>query len=193
MFILGALMSGTVIYANGTSNLPGGIPGKTTKVSFPAVKDGARLFIKDSNDITLYSEEISHAGEYAKRFDFSNLPEGNYYFEVDMKDSIRIYPFSVSDAQVEMMEQARYSIAKPEIEMRGDKLFLTRDAAGKQAVKVDLFYEGRELAYSEQMTPEGDLKRVYDFSTSKRGDYLVVIETGDRVFRENVRVKGTYW
>lgn len=193
MFILGALMTGTVIYANGTSNLPGGIPGKTARITFNSVNTGAKLSIKDSNDVTLYSEEVRQEGDYAKKYDFSNLPEGTYYFEMETRDSIKIYPFSVSDAKVQMMEQERFVITKPEIQLIGDKLFLTKNVSEKQPVKVDFYYEGRELAYSEQMTPEGELNRVYDFSTSKRGDYYVVIETGDRVFRENVRIQGTYW
>lgn len=193
MFILGALMTGTVIYANGTSKLPGEIPGKTTRVTFNSVHNGARLFIKDSNERTLYTEEIRQEGDYAKKFDFSNLPSANYYFEMDTKDSIMIYPFVVSGSQVIMLESERYSIAKPEFQLKGDRLFLSKDASDQQSVKIDFYYEGRELAYSEKMTTDGDLNRIYDFSTSKRGDYYIVVKSGDMIFRESVSIDGASW
>ena len=193
MFILGALMTGTVIYANGTSNQPGGIPGKTARITFSSVSDGATLTIKDSNDRTIYEEQVKQEGAYAKNFDFSNLPDAAYYFEMDTKDSIRIYPFVVSGKQVKMLDGERYSIAKPELHVEGDKLFLTKGVSDQQPVKVDFYYEGRELAYSEQLIVGGELNRIYDFSTSKRGDYFVVIQSGDRTFRESIRINGTYW
>ena len=193
LFILGALMTGNTIYANGTSTSPSEIPGKTTRVTFANVDNGAELFIKDSNERTIYSEKITHAGLYAKSFDFSNLPPATYYFEVNSEDSIRIYPFKVSDAQVIMMDGERYSIAKPKIVLSGNKMYLTKDVAGQQSVMIDLFYEGHTLAYTEFLNIENELKRVYDFSTSKRGAYYVVIHTDDRTFRERVNITGTYW
>ncbi len=193
LFILGALMTGNTIYANVTSTPPTEIPGKTTKVTFANVDDGAELYIKDSNERTIYSEKITREGLYAKAFDFSNLPPATYYFEVNSEDSIRIYPFTVSAEQVNMMDGERYSIAKPKIVMKGDRMYLTKDVAGQQSVMIDLFYEGHTLAYTEFLNIENELKRVYDFSTSKRGAYYVVIRTDDRTFREKVNISGTYW
>lgn len=193
MFILGALISGTVIYANGTSELPGEIPGKTARITFEGVISGAKLFIKDSNKRTIYTEEIRQDGVYAKQFDFSNLPSSTYYFEMDTRDSIKIYPFVVSGSQVNMLESERYGIAKPEFELNGNRLFISKDVSDPQSIKIDFYYEGRELVYSEQMKTNGNLNRIYDFSTSKRGDYYIVVESGDRTFRESVSIDGTYW
>lgn len=193
LFILGALMTGNTIYANGTSTSPSEIPGKTTRVTFANVDQGAKLYIRDSKERTIYSEKINREGLYAKAFDFSNLPPATYYFELNSEDSIRIYPFTVSAEQVNMMDGERYSIAKPEIVLRGDTMFLTKDVEGQQSVIVDLYYEGHALAYTEHLTVEDELKRAYDFSTSKRGEYHVVIHAGDRTFREKVNITGTYW
>lgn len=56
---------------------------KTTMLTLLEVKEGSSLLIKDKSGVVLYRERIKRSGIYTKGFDFSSLPEGNYFFELD--------------------------------------------------------------------------------------------------------------
>ncbi|NNK83514.1 MAG: hypothetical protein HKO92_10365 [Flavobacteriaceae bacterium] len=65
---------------------------KTTMLTLLEVKEGSSLLIKDKSGVVLYREKIKSSGIYTKGFDFTSLPEGNYFFELDKDFEI---PFKV--------------------------------------------------------------------------------------------------
>lgn len=190
--ILGALITGTTIYANGITNLPSEKPDKVTRLTFENVDKGARLFVKDSDGQILFKEKISAEGTYTKAYDLSEFPEGEYYFEIDKKGFITIYPFSVEKNSVEMLSSEKLTIAKPMVRVNNDRVYLSRVGSNSQSMNIEIYYEGKELAYSEELTRDGEIERIYDFSTSESGSYLFSIDVDDRTFNEMVHVNGIY-
>ncbi len=186
--VLGALISSSLTDAYGNTNLPSEKPSKITKVTFDEVNLGDRLYIKDSYGQTLYSEKIKTDGSYTKRFDLSKLSEDEYYFELDKADALTILPFNVGREIISLKKESKTDIAKPQLEMQKHKVKLTRDVEGAQSLTIKVYYEGRDLAYSEDIDKVGKLVREYDFSTSLPGEYLFYINYEDRVFTKYVYV-----
>ena len=51
---------------------------------FNNVKQGHQLTIKDVFGVVLYKEMIKVSGKYSKPFDLISLPNGNYFFELNL-------------------------------------------------------------------------------------------------------------
>lgn len=192
ILVLGALISGTTIYANGITTMPSEKPGKVTRVTFENVNKGARLLLKDSNGQILYSERISKEGSYTKNYDLSEFPVGDYSFEIDKKGFISIYPISVQKESVEMLSAQNLRIAKPSVSVNDNRAYLTRLGTESQTIDVSIYFEGQDLAFSEEITREGEVERIYDFSTSESGSYLFSIDADNRTFNETVYINGVY-
>ncbi|UCE92977.1 MAG: hypothetical protein JSV73_09150, partial [Flavobacteriaceae bacterium] len=74
---------------------------KLTNVYFKNVEPGSQLIIKDLKGLILYKEAIENYGAYSKGFDLTNLPDGDYYFELDSDLKLVVIPFKVEKNDVE--------------------------------------------------------------------------------------------
>ena len=185
--LLGALLSGS-LYAEGNKSLPEEKSNKIARVAFENVHAGDRLYIKDADGKTLYSEKIKSDGTYSKRFDLSAFPEDQYRFEVDKKGGTTLLPFEVEGENVELKNDLRHDIAKPTLVTHKDQVILTRASEGTQNMKIDIYHKGRNV-YTEEVSKTGGLARQYDFSTSVMGEYLFKITYDDRIFTKYVDIR----
>lgn len=188
LLILGALISGNKIYANGNTENPIERPAKNMQVSFENVNIGAELSVKDSNGQILFSESIQSDGTYDRKFDFSSLPPNDYHFEVDKRGFISIYPFTVNEENVVLHKDQKTAIVKPSLHLDKDLVKLMRNYDKKQSLKVEIYYEGQELVFKETITEDGMIGRIYDFSSSTSGEYLFLVDYEDRTFSEYVSI-----
>ena len=159
-----------------------------TTVSFENVKEGSLLIIKDIDGITLYSEQIEKTGTYTKRFDLTNLPDAKYYFELDTQEEIAIFPFYIEANIAEFVKEEAYTIVKPEVVAKDDFVYISNNSLEYQSLKIDVFYEGYDLAYSEKIKDVASLNRIYDFSNSKKGNYDIVFSFQGRSFSNSINI-----
>jgi hypothetical protein len=189
LMIMGTLMSVNYIYASGsTSRKPTSVE-KSTRVTFENTNIGAMLYIKDSEEHTLYSEEIKTEGSLTRGFDLSSLPVNEYYFEIDKENLITRIPFSVDEESVSLHHDLEENIVKPEIKLDGDRVVLSRDVANAQSLKVSIYYEDKGLIFSEKIDRDGKINRRYDLSSSASGSYLFNVEYDNRTYHEYVDFK----
>ncbi|MGW8317028.1 MAG: hypothetical protein ACWGNV_15635 [Bacteroidales bacterium] len=186
--VMGALLSGKYTNAYGSTTPPADNPTKSTVVSFTEVNAGDRLYIKDTYGNAFYSEKIENDGVYTKKFNLSELPEDKYYFEVDKGHEITVLPFNIDKENITLESGLKKNIAKPQLAVVRDQVFLERDVDGAQSVKVDIYYRGEELVHSEDVDRVGKLVRKYDFSNSRNGEYLFQIKYDDRTLSQYVTV-----
>lgn len=161
---------------------------KVTNVTFENVKSGSLLLVKDSDGVILFSEKINQNGLITKGFDLTNLPNANYYFELDAGDEFSIIPFSVKDNIAILLQNEAYKIVKPEIFEKNGCVHIYNHLAMKKALLVDVYYEGFDLAYSENLENVESINRVYDFSSSKKGNYVFVFTIEGKVFKKSINI-----
>lgn len=159
-----------------------------TEFTFNDVMEGSTLQLKDSKGSILYSESIKNSGSYTKDFDLTNLPDANYYFEIDNQEFLTIIPISVKENIAEILNDEKYTISKPEVIVKDNYVYLSKDFANDQSVAIDVYYEGNDLAYSENFRKIDSVNRIYDFSTSKKGKYLILVKAEGRVFKNSVTI-----
>lgn len=184
--VLAAILFGTISYANDGTISPDKISGKVIKVKIENIKKGALITIKDRDGKILFKEKIKDTGSYSKGFDVASLPAAEYYLELDKQNEIIVSPFIVEADTVAFLTEKEYNISKPLVKLKNDYVYITQVSEENQDMKIDVYYEGNELVYSEEMESAQSQKRTYDFSSSIRGNYFIVINTEGRTFSHSI-------
>lgn len=192
LLVLGASISSNKIYADGNNNNPILKSSKNMQVSFENVSNDSKLYVKDRDGLILFSENINSKGIYNRGFDFSSLPQNDYYFELDKQGYISILPFTVVDESVKLHEDLRSEILKPVLVQKDNRVKLMRNLDQKQSVEVEIYYQGQDLIFSETIDTEGMIGRSYDLSTSASGEYLFHIKYEDRSYSEYLSINTIY-
>jgi len=186
--VLAAMTASSVGYSAEdafSSNEP---TGKVTSVTLQYVEQGSTLVLKDRKDAVLYTETIEKSGTYSKGFDLSNLPDGVYYFEFETKDTIKVMPFRVAQSDVTFLKEEERNIRKPEVAVADGYVYISTTSPEDKSVIIDVYYEGWDLAYSERIKKGQKVNRVYDFSGSKKGNYVIVMKSDGRTFKNKVMI-----
>jgi hypothetical protein len=162
---------------------------KITNMSFKSVKQGSKLTIKDANGLVLYKEFISKTGKYSKGFDLTDLPNGDYYFELESDLKIVLIPFNVALSEVNFIKEEKNTIYKSVVRVKDEMVYLSRPSIDETPIDVKIFFsENYDLVLSEKFDKESELKRVYDFSKSKKGNYVFVFESNGRKYSKSIKI-----
>lgn len=160
-----------------------------TSMSFKKVKLGSKLSIKDRDGIVLYKESIVKTGDYSKGFDLTTLPNGDYYFELDSELEIVIIPFNVVSNQVEFKKEEKSTIFKPLVRIKDNIVFVSRVSYEESPIEFKIYYaDNYDLVLSEKTENQAHLKKIYDFSKAKKGNYLFVFKSNGRRFTKTVKI-----
>lgn len=157
-------------------------------IQIERLKAGSILKIKDEFGMTLHKEKINDSGYYSKGFDLSMLPDATYYFELDNADEIRIIPVLVEDQRTKRLESEESRIAKPNVKVDGQMVYVHQNSDEEQDLFITIYYEGYELAFEESVKDAKNVKRSYDFSSSLKGDYTIIVNTGGKTFSNKVKI-----
>ena len=177
-------------YANRTYSLDTHKEG--TIITFENVKKGHQLVIKDANLLVVYKESIKKDGDYARGFDLTALPDGDYYVELNKDVQIVINPFTVASGIVTFDKEKETVIYKPSVRLEDNYLFVSRLSLDVQPLAMKIYYSksaynDRELIFSEEIEDTKIVKRIFELSKEKKGKYTVVFETQGRTFTEKIK------
>ena len=162
---------------------------KVTIVSFKELKLGSKLSIKDVNGIVLYKESIIKAGDYSKGFDLTSLPNGDYVFELDTELKITIIPFNVVSNQVAFKKEEKSTVYKPFVRVKDERVYLSRLSFEEDPIECKIYFEDNyELVLSEKFEGDSQIKRIYDFSTAEKGNYVFVFKSKGRTFTKTIKI-----
>ena len=162
---------------------------KVTSMSFAKVSKGSMLLIKDFNGLVLYKEAIQKTGEYSKGFDLTSLPNGEYYFELDTELEIVVIPFDVESSEVNFRKEEKATIFKPMVRVKDDMVFVSRTSFEAAPMDFKIYYASNsDVVLSEKFEKEPFIERVYDFSSSKKGEYLFVFRSNGRKYTKSVKI-----
>jgi len=190
LVLVALLAAVTVSYGNEISGNMNNGKGITTNVTFDNVKKGSILSIKDMNGLVLYKETIKKDGQYAKGFDLTSLPNGNYYFELNKDVEINVVPFKVDASVVTFDKAANERIFKPvAFKSKDNKVYVSKLSLEDEHLEVKILSEDNTVLYIETIEKNGIiLGKVYDFSKSRSGNYTIVMKTKERRFVENIQI-----
>ena len=160
-----------------------------TNLHFDNVKQGSVLTIIDRTGLVLYNESIKKSGDYSKGFDLTTLPDGDYFFELDSDLKIMIIPFNVKSSEVLFDKEAEKSIYKPIVRTKDHMVYVSKVAMDASSLSYKIYFaDNRDLVYSEKFEASDDIKKAYDFTNSKKGNYLFVFKSNGRKFTKTVKM-----
>jgi len=157
-----------------------------TVVEFGFVREGAQIFIKDTEDYLLFKFNVEATGQFIKSFDFTTLPDGAYRFEVHEDRTIQIKPFRVTQGVVEFNEATSHTIFKPILTPINDKVTLSCTTLNNDPFEVRIYDNKDRLLYSEKITKNSEVNRIFNMSQIKEDDVVFRIKVGDRRFSERI-------
>ena len=158
------------------------------KLVLENVKKGGKLSILDADNVLLYKEPIEVSGTYSQNFDFSNLPIGKYYFEIDMGSKYQKVPFEVHVSSVVIKYEEKYEIFKPVVYTRDNHVYLSKFSMVPCKLSILIYDSNDEKIHMEDFKENSTINRVLDFSKIRKGKYKLVISSENRTYIETVSI-----
>ncbi len=187
VILMVAMMATVMSYANEISLIKLGKGLKGTALTIANVKEGNQLSIKDNYGITLYKETIEQAGIYSKGFDLTDLPDGEYFFELEKDMEINTIPFSVEANVVTFKKEEETTIFKPFVRKEGDLIYVTKLSPKSKPLKVSIYTSETgstsDLLYTETIQDVQNIERVYKL---ERGSYELVFNFEGKEYTKNI-------
>ncbi|WP_397364300.1 hypothetical protein [Olleya sp. R77988] len=163
--------------------------GKTTLV-LKNVLQGEELIVKDAFGIILYKESILKSGDYNKSFDLTSLPDGNYIFELDKLNQVKIYPFAVKLNTVTFDKDNLSVINKPKVTAKDNVILVTASSIEKTDYTVEIFYNISENSFekihTETIENATSFGKKFKLLKDKKQDYQVVVTLNGRKFTTTI-------
>jgi len=150
------------------------------------VKEGQSLIIKDLNGVILYKELIKKSGNYSKAFDLTDLPNGDYFFEMDKDMEIQTIPFNVVSNKVTFKKVKETIIYKPHVRIKNNYVFINKLALDKEPLDVKIYSEDDQLIYSEKITNTKTIEKAYKLSLN--ANYRMVLICNGREYYKKIRL-----
>ncbi|TXD83837.1 hypothetical protein ESY86_07265 [Subsaximicrobium wynnwilliamsii] len=171
-------------YANDVKNEP---TSSSATFRFLNVKKGHQVSIKNDEGRVIHRETVKRNGDYAKRFDLSDLEDGNYTIELDKDFEIIIKPFKMVSNEVILLSKLQTSIFKPVVRTKKNHLMISKLALNNESLNIELYYND-ELIHKDELKGAKILERIYTLSPSEEGIYVLRMSSGDRTFVERFRI-----
>jgi len=185
---IGLMMSLSTLANDGTSIIKENEE-KVTNMRFENVAQGSTLTIKDENGLVLYNEAIKQTGDYSKGFDLTSLPNGDYFFELNSEVKIVVIPFKVNSSEVVFDKESEDAIYKPMVRTKDNMVYVSRTEIEQTPLSYKIYYANNyDLVHEANFEELEEVKKAYDFSTAKKGNYVFVFESKGRKFTKNVKI-----
>ena len=180
----------TLSFANEVSSITIKNDADKTSLTLTDVKAGNLLSIKDENGITLYKEFIQKTGNYTKGFDLTELPNGEYVFEIDKDVEINMIPFTVAPEGVSFNKANEKVFYKPITKVVGDLLYVTKLSLDEAPLTIDIYngsnHSFSEPIYTETIENSKIIERVYKLTDLEHGNFEIVYHTDGRTFTKSI-------
>ena len=183
----------TALLANANAPLNELKDAKKTTLTLNDVKKGDELLIKNTHGMILYNESIQNSGDYTKGFDLTELPNGNYFFELNKAIKIVIIPFHVSNNIVVFKKEKKVTIFKPYVRNKKNKIYITKLSLDQKPLDIKVYYEDLEgndfdLIYTETINNGSkNIGRVLSLDEKLEGTYKIVTKTEGRTFVDYIQ------
>ncbi|MDO5971962.1 hypothetical protein Q4Q35_19345 [Flavivirga aquimarina] len=156
---------------------------KGSALTIDNVEEGDLLSIKNYKGIIIYKETIQSSGTYEKGFDLTELPDGNYFFEIDKDLEIKTIPFSVKGSKVVFNKNNEGIIFKPFIEERNNLVYVSKFAPNLEPLEISIYgkYDDGTFGLLHSEKVEGDLtiQKLYKL---EKGIFKIILNSNNKVY-----------
>lgn len=135
-------------------------------------------------EVIFYKETKAPATNYKRNYDFSRLEDGNYYFTVKIDNEVKETKFNINRGQVKVIEAKK--MVEPVFVMDNKQLKMSYLNFEQEDTKVIVYDRFRNTLYEKDLNPQFATHHGLDFSKAPRGEYEVVLSSGNSVHSYDV-------
>jgi hypothetical protein len=141
--------------------------------------------VTDNNgEVVFYKETKAPATSYKRNYDFSRLEDGTYFFTVKIDNESTETKFEIENGQVNVMEEKK--MVDPVFVFDNKQLKLSYlNFNGDNTILV-VYDSSRSQLYEKDLKSDFVTQHGIDFSKTPRGNYEVVLSSGNEVHSYDV-------
>ena len=189
MMALAMLLSTSSFAASGEGVVMEVTGSNTFKLILSDLREGLTVQLKDQYGYTLHQETIQSVATYGKQFNLSELPNGQYFVELNYTTKVEVYPLTISNGQVNVKTNEVKEVFKPVLNVNGDFISVTHLAPRKSALKVMIYDQDQKLLLTDTVSGAISLGKIYDVSQLKPGQYQVYLASEGRNYQHDLRLQ----
>ena len=146
------------------------------------------ISVKDIEGHVLYSENYEGIN-FSKKYDLAALPNGDYFFEIEGRTKIKLMPFKVSSKKVSFNNEIETVYYKPTVRQDKNLVYVSKVTFNEEAsLAISLYDEKLNELYSEDLSGTLSLGKILDISKLAKGNYKLVLKSGNKVFTEEIKI-----
>lgn len=141
--------------------------------------------VKDENgEVVFYKETKAPATNYKRKYDFSNLADGTYFFTVKIDKESHETKFEIDNGQVNVMEEKK--MVDPVFTFENNELKMTYLNFSGENTSLLVYDSRRNQLYEKDLKSDFATHHGIDFSKAPKGNYEVVLSSGNEVHSYDV-------
>lgn len=144
-----------------------------------------QVSLKDDHGITLIRETLSIKNLNLRKYDLSELPDGNYTLTVAYDQVVKVQKINKKFSALVVSERELHTILKPTFREHSNFVDLRMANNSNQQVSVKIRdSEGRTIYKEKKINSEDFVKR-FDLSQLQDGTYTIAVKViGEEITRE---------
>lgn len=135
------------------------------------------ITLKDAQNNILFEQSIEETEKFAKSLNLEQLPDGDYFIEIDNNTKVKIMPVSIKNDIVNVSESEMNEQFKPVVNEKDAMVYISQFSPTEAPLSVFIYNETNELIYTDVLKGKMDLGKVFDFSDSMEGQYHIYLES----------------
>ncbi|REE80635.1 putative secreted protein (Por secretion system target) [Lutibacter oceani] len=163
------------------------IENKLIQLTLSGDSDVFEISVRDNYGVLLHKENLQ-SDNNSKKYDLANLPNGNYFMEIESSTKIKVIPFKVSAKSVALKNDDEIIHFKPTIRKTEDIVYVSMLALNNEKLEVLLYDMNNNLLYSETLQDKEILERKLNLMNLKSGSYSMILRSNGKAFYETIKI-----
>lgn len=161
---------------------------KTFELALTNVKGDVNLFLRSEKGTVIYKNTIATNGSFRKSYDMNLFSDGSYVLELTDAEKGHSLPLIIegNELQVQMEEQKTYFL--PVVNQKDELVSVNMMALNGEDLSVTILNPRDEVVYNETLTGNAHIGKIFDFSTTVRGDYEFRLISNGKVITKAVTI-----
>jgi hypothetical protein len=140
----------------------------------------------ESGEVIFTKETKSPANNYKRSYDFSRLDDGTYFFKVKVDNETTETKFDIERGKMTVIEERK--MLDPVFLMDKKQLKVSYLNFDQERTKFYVYDKNRNLVYEKDLKSGFVTQHGINFSKAPRGNYEVVLSSGNNVHSYDVFV-----
>ncbi|UII22566.1 DUF3244 domain-containing protein [Fulvivirga ligni] len=149
-----------------------------------------QISLKDNNNYQIYSEKHANLTDgYAKKFDVADLPDGNYFLEIENEQKIDVYSIEIAEGQLNIENDSRVAIFKPQVFQKGNMVDIAMLKYLDVPMTFSIINNTNDIVYEDTLADSQSVNKRYDMSKLDPGIYTLRFNLAGRSFTKSIDLK----